>query len=233
MTTYKKIKKIILFGTGDLAQIAKLYFERDTVYKVVGFTVDDKYLKENTLMGLPVVPFSSVTTSFPPQTHDIHVCLIYNDMNRLRAKKCKEAEEMGYKLASYISSAAFVAPTAKIGKHALIFENNVIQDFVEIGENVILWSGNHVGHHSKIEDRVFVSSHVVISGHCVVGANSFLGVNSTLANGTTIGKETWVSHGSVLSGDIPAHSMVTSPVRSSVTALNEEALTKALEKARR
>jgi sugar O-acyltransferase (sialic acid O-acetyltransferase NeuD family) len=232
MTTFKT-KKLVLFGTGDLAKIAKLYFERDTQYEVVGFTVDDKYLKENTLMDLPVVPFSMAATTFPPRTHDIHVCLIYNDMNRLRAQKCKEAEEMGYKLASYISSAAFVAPTAKVGKHCFVFENNVIQDFVEIGENCILWSGNHVGHSSILEDNIYVSSHVVISGHCHVGVCCFLGVNSTLANGTTVGKETWVSHGTILSGDIPPHSMVTSPVRSSVTALNEEALAKALEKARR
>ncbi len=232
MPTFKT-KKIILFGTGDLAQIAKLYFERDTCYEVAGFTVDDKYLKENILMDLPVVPFSSVTTTFSPQTHDMHVCLIYNDLNRLRARKCKEAEEKGYKLASYISSAAFVAPTAKLGKHCFIFENNVIQDFVEIGENHISWSGNHYGHSSKIEDNVFVSSHVVISGHCRVGSNCFIGVNSTLANGSIVGRESWISHGSILGGEIPSHSMVTSPVRSSVTALNEEALAKALEKARR
>jgi sugar O-acyltransferase (sialic acid O-acetyltransferase NeuD family) len=228
-----KIKKIILFGAGDLAKIAALYFERDTEYEVAGFTVDREFIKTEYQMTLPIVPFEEVENVFPPETHDIHVCLIYNDMNRLRMKKCKEAETKGYKLASYISSHAFVAPTAKIKKHCFIFENNVIQDYVEIGENCILWSGNHVGHSSKIEDNVFISSHVVISGHCCVGSNCFIGVNSALANGTTIGSETWLSHGSIISGNIPPHSMVTSPVRSSITALNEEALSKALDKARK
>jgi sugar O-acyltransferase (sialic acid O-acetyltransferase NeuD family) len=228
----QKNKKIILFGTGDLAQIANLYFTRETEYEVCAFTVDRAYIKEKELMGLPVIPFDEAREKYAPDTHEIHVCLIYNDMNRLRAAKCAHAEAMGYKLASYISSHAFVAPTAKIGKHSFIFENNVIQDFVEIGDNAILWSGNHIGHHSVIGDNCFISSHVVVSGHCRIDDNCFLGVNGTLANGTKIGKESWISHGSIMSGDIPPNSFVKS-IASAITPLNEAALMRALERARK
>ena len=58
--------------------------------------------------------------------------------------------------------------------------DNTIQPFVEIGDNVTMWSGNHIGHHSKICDNAFISSHAVISGGVEVGRNSFLGVNSTI-----------------------------------------------------
>jgi acyl-[acyl carrier protein]--UDP-N-acetylglucosamine O-acyltransferase len=72
-------------------------------------------------------------------------------------------------------------------------EDNNIQPFVEIGNNVVLWSGNHIGHHSQIKDHVFFTSHVVLSGHCIVNEFCFLGVNSTvrdysqLARGTLVG----------------------------------------------
>lgn len=224
-----KAKKLVLFGTGDLAQIAKLYFERDTEYEVVGFTVDDAYLNEQVLMGLPVVPFSKVTEIFSPSNHDIHVCLVYNDMNRLRSSKCIEAVNRGYNLASYISPYAFISPTAKIDKHVFIFENNVIQDFVEVGRYAILWSGNHIGHSSKIGDAVFISSHVVVSGHCNVGDNIFIGVNSTLANNVSIGKESWVMHGAIISSDILANSFVKTE-QSAWYPLNERSLTRALER---
>lgn len=227
-------KKLVLFGLGDLAQIANLYFSRDTNYEVVAFTVDDAYVAYPELMGLPVVPFSRVEVIYPPALYDMHVCVIYNDMNRLRARKCREAESKGYNPASYVSPHAFVAPTAKIGKHHFIFESNVIQDFVEIGDNAILWSGNHIGHNSRIGRNVFISSHVVVSGHCDVGGNVFIGVNSTLANNTVVGKESWVSHGSILSGTIPEHSMV-KPVsgNTEVSPLNEPALAKALGRNKR
>ena len=140
------MKKFVLFGTGDLAQIAKGYFERDTEYQPVCFTVDREYMPQHAeLLGLPVIPYDELERWYPPSEHDTHVCLVYNQMNRCRASICKRMEDDGYRLASYISPHAFVAPSAKLGKHCFIFENNVIQDFVEIGDNAIFWSGNHVG----------------------------------------------------------------------------------------
>jgi sugar O-acyltransferase (sialic acid O-acetyltransferase NeuD family) len=226
------LKKLILFGTGDLAIIAKEYFSMGTDYQVYAFTVDRDYITGKEFDGLPVVPFEDIETHYPPEYYDMHVALIYNDMNRLRQKKCREGKDKRYDLVSYISQNAFVSPSAQIGENAFIFEDNTIQPHVKIGDNVILWSGNHVGHHSEIEDNVFISSHVVISGHCVIGANSFIGVNSTLANNTVIGRESWVMHGAIISGDIPPNSFVKT-VPSDVTALNELALNRALERKKR
>ena len=44
----------------------------------------------------------------------------------------------------------------QIGENSFIFENNVIQPFVRVGNNCILWSGNHVGHRTVLRDHVFV-----------------------------------------------------------------------------
>lgn len=229
---YKMNKKLVLFGCGDLARIAYEYFTNDSEYTVVGFTVDEEYLREPTLLGLPVVPFHEVETYFPPENHDMHVCIVYKKMNRCRQGVCKRAKEKRYDLASYISSKAFVSPNAKIGEHCFLFEGNVIQSYVHIGDNCILWSGNHVGHHSDIGSNVFISSHVVISGWCKIGSNSFVGVNSTLANNTRIGKESWITHGSILGGVIPDNSFVR-PVHSEITPLNESVLDRALDRASR
>jgi len=227
-----KSKKIILFGTGDLAQIAKGYFERDTEYQPVCFTVDRSYLGKTELLGLPVVPYDELEYRYSPIDHEAHVCVVYDAMNRTRAAICRRMESDGYKLASYISPHAFIAPSVRLGKHCFIFENNVIQDFVEIGDNAIFWSGNHIGHNSRIHNNVFISSHVVVSGHCDIGHNSFIGVNSTLANNTVLGKESWVMHGAVLSGNIPEGSFVKT-VQSEWVPLNEKALARALERNRR
>ena len=36
---------------------------------------------------------------------------------------------------------------------------------VRIGNDVVLWSGNHIGHDSTIGDHCFIASHVVVSGN--------------------------------------------------------------------
>lgn len=185
-------RKLVIVGDSAFAEIAFEYFSQDSDYEVVGFSVESSHIKTESLFGRPVVPFEEVQNFFPPESHDIFVAIVYTQLNRLRARLVEAAESKGYLLASYISSKAYVWPNARIGKHCFIFEGNTLQPFVEIGSNVILWSGNHIGHHSFIDDHCFISSQVVISGYCHVGKHCFLGVNSTIANNITLGDDNWV-----------------------------------------
>ena len=86
------------------------------------------------------------------------IAMGYKRLNRLRTKFFDSAEEKGYDLISYVSSKAFIWRNVEIGKNCFIFEDNTIQPFVNIGNNVTLWSGNHIGHHSIIEKNCFISS---------------------------------------------------------------------------
>ena len=78
-----------------------------------------------------------------------------------------------------------------------------------VGNNTILWSGNHIGHHSKIGNNCFISSHVVISGNCIVGDNTFIGVNSSIADRTNIGKSCFIGMGVNITKDIDDEAKVT------------------------
>ena len=87
----------------------------------------------------------------------------------------------GYRLESYVSSRCSYLAQTPPGENCFILEDNTVQPFVTIGNNVTLWSGNHIGHDAVIEDHCFVTSHVVISGYVKVGTRSFLGVNARCA----------------------------------------------------
>lgn len=204
---------LILVGDGLFAEIAYEYFTYDSDYDVVAFTVEASYLKRDMLCGLPIVPFEQLQDHFDPAGHSVYAALTYTQVNRLRARLSQAAKAKGYALASYISSRAFVWRNVELGEHCFIFEDNTVQPFVRVGNNVLLWSGNHIGHHSTIRDNVFISSHVVISGTCDVGENSFLGVNSTVANDVKIGADNWIGPDVVITRDTPRDS-VWRPARS-------------------
>ncbi len=195
------MSKIIVFGTGDVAQIAKYYFDIDSPYQVVAFTLDAKYIKDNTFEGLPVYPFEDIEKNFPPNEYLMFIAVAYGDMNRIREKIFYEAKKKGYNLVSYISSKSTYLSQYKCGENCFIFEDNTIQPFVKIGDNVTIWSGNHIGHHSVIHSHNFISSHVVISGHCEIESNCFLGVNATLAHWVKIAKGTLVGAGAIITKD--------------------------------
>ena len=169
---------------------------------MVGFAVEQDYLKRDSLFGLPVVAFERVETIYAPGEHHFFAANVYTQSNRLRTRLYRTAMEKGYAPASYISPHAFVWRNAQIGEHCFIFENNVVQPFVKIGNNVVLWSGNHIGHHSRIKDHCFVASHVVVSGFCEIGEYCFMGVNSAVANNTTIGDNCIIGAGALVLGDV-------------------------------
>ena len=199
----QKNRKLIIVGDSAFAEIAYEYFTHDSDYEIVAFSVEKDYLKRETLFGLPVVPFETLEDAFPPSEHSVYAAMVYTQLNRLRTRLSLQAKEKGYRLASYISPRAFVWRNVEIGEHCFIFEDNTLQPFVKIGDNVVLWSGNHIGHHSTIRANCFVSSHVVISGFVDVGENCFLGVNSTIVNNVSIGTDCWLGPNVTIVQDAP------------------------------
>ena len=194
-------KPLVIFGSGEVAQLAHYYFSKDSNFEVVAFTVDANYIKESEFCGLPVVAFEDIAKNYPPDSHDCFVALGYSKVNAVRKEKFFAAKERGYKLVSFISSHATVLNERKIGENCFIFEDNTIQPFVKIGNNVTLWSGNHIGHHSVIHDHTFIASHVVISGGVEIGEQCFVGVNSTLRDHIKIGDRCVVGAGALLLSD--------------------------------
>ena len=204
-----KTHKLVIVGDSAFAEIAHEYFDADSNYHVVGFAVERAFLKRDLLNGLPVVAFEDIQTYFDPNIHHIYVATVYTQLNRLRTRLVTESKAMGYKLASYVSSRAFVWRNVQLGEHCFIFEDNTLQPFVKIEDNVVLWSGNHIGHHSIIRKNCFISSHVVISGFCNIGENSFIGVNATLSNNIVIGSDNWIGPNVTLMKDTCAGALFT------------------------
>lgn len=195
------MKKIVIFGSGDIAELAYFYFKNDSEYSVVAFTLDDSYIESDKLFGLPMIPFSMVQENYPPKEHEMFIALSYSKINELRKQKYLEAKEKGYKLVSYISSKATILNDNVIGDNCFILEDNTIQPFVKIGNNVTLWSGNHIGHHSTIKDHCFIASHVVVSGGCEIGEQAFIGVNATLRDHIKISDRSVIGAGVLLLND--------------------------------
>jgi len=184
------MRKVVIFGTNDVSQLAAFYFKHDTRRKPSAFCVDGDFLKESKIDGRPVVALEEVVKHYPPDQYYFFVPL-YD--NKLREIKAAQVKNLGYRLISYVSSKATV--WSSVGENCFIMEDNTIQPFVKIGNNVIMWSGNHIGHHSVIKDNVFFSSHVVLSGHCVVENYCWFGVNSTIRDHITLAEGTYVAMG--------------------------------------
>ena len=195
-------KQIVVFGVGQWAELAHFYFTHDSPHEVVGFTVDREYLPER---PLPRPSGDRVRGAsrhrFAPAEYAMFVPISFKRMSHARAERLEAAKAKGYEVVSYVSSKATTFPDFACGENCFILEDNTIQPYVKIGRNVVMWSGNHIGHHTTIEDHVMITSQVVISGACTIGEHSFFGVNATVRDETVVGRETIVGAGTAIMSD--------------------------------
>lgn len=199
--------KVVLFGTGRGADVAYRFLRSDTDHEICGFTVDRKHLRTDRFHDLSVVAFEEVAERFPPSEHAMLVLLGYQEMNGLRARKYEEARAKGYQFISYANSHFCRPEPLSVGGNCFILDNQSISLDVKIGNNVVMWSSNHIGDLSLIEDHVWISSHVTIAAGVVAGAGSFLGVGATIGNNVRLGARTFVGANALVTSDTPDDSV--------------------------
>lgn len=200
------VEKIVIFGTAAFAEVMHYYFSNDDRYEVVAFTVHQENINAAAFLGLPVVAFEKIETVYNPTEFKMFIAVGYTQMNRVRATIYHASKSKGYELVTYISPHCTYLGES-IGDNCVIMEDNTIQPFVKIGNNVVLWSGNHIGHHSRIQDHCFITSHVVVSGYVDVGELSFIGVNATIRDSVKIGSSSQIGAGSIIMGSTKPESV--------------------------
>ena len=217
-------KRLVIFGSREIAMLARFYFDHDSEYDVVGFTVDDEFVDTDQIQGLPLIPFSAIETVFPPHSTEMHVALSYQQLNKVRQRKYEEVKTLGYKMASYVCSKTVTWPDLNIGDNCFILENQTIQPTVRIGSNVMIWSGNHIGHGTVIGNHTYIASHVCLSGHCTIGSRCFFGVNATVRDFITIGDDVFVTMHAAVTNNVKAGAVVIGAAGETIAATDRRAL---------
>lgn len=175
-------RKLVIFGKGNMAQLAHFYFTHDSGYEVVAFCLEGDYIDAPDYLGLPVVAVDDLPTLYPTADHDVYIAIGYSQMNGIRKAKFEAAKGQGYTLATYVSSKSSSWGDTVIGENVFIMENNTIMPFCTIEDNVTVWVGNILSHHSIIGKHTTITSHVALGGDITIGERCFLGLNSTVVS---------------------------------------------------
>lgn len=192
------MKKVIIFGTGKVAEIAYSYFKTSEKHSVIAFTVDQGFQETDAKFGLPVVPFSEINQKYAPTEHVFFVALGYQKMNRFRMDKVEAVREKGYQLTSYIDKHAFIASDVEIGDNCLILDQVSIGPYSSVASNVFIYSGAVVGHHAAILSSCWLTSGCVVGGSSRVGKNTFIGINASIGHNIAIGDANFIGAGAVV-----------------------------------
>ena len=195
------MKKVIIFGTGELAQRIFFYL-KDSDDQVIAFCANKSKIDKEGLLGLPVIAFENIEKKFPPSEFSMFIALAYSEMNKKRTKFFDEAKAKGYELYSFIHPSTKIWDEFEMGENCFILANNVIQPFVKIGNNVLIGSNNLISHNTTIGDNCFITSNVTMGGHITMGKNCFVGLSATINQRIQIGNECIVGAGTIISKNI-------------------------------
>lgn len=201
--------KIILFGTGQLAQLLYDYIQDDGQFEIVAFTADKPDM--DTLYDLPVIDFNDLEIQYSPTEYKILIVIGYSERNQKRKRVFERVKNKGYSMVNYIHASSIVPKSTEIGENCIILENNVFQPHVSIGNDFGMLSSNVISHHVKIEDHCFVTEHVCVGGRVVIGSGSTLGLNSTIKQRVKIAPKTFVGANVYLRTDSIKNSVYEAP----------------------
>lgn len=195
------MKEVILYGNRSAARGMYFDLQSFTDYKVVAFTVDQEFIEEKEILGLPVVPFETIEENFPPENHAMFIAVGYVANNRVRSTKFLASRAMGYEIINFVSPTATIYPGTTIGANCYIGHYAVIAANASIGENVFVGTLSTIGHDTILGDHCFLSEGVSIAGYVTVGEATFLGLRSVIRNNITIGSECVVGAGAIMLED--------------------------------
>jgi sugar O-acyltransferase (sialic acid O-acetyltransferase NeuD family) len=201
------MSKVILFGTGRGADVAYRFLRRDSDHEICGFATDRRYLQQATFHDLPVVAFEEVEQRFSPTQYKMLILLGYQRMNALRAEKYLAAKAKGYEFISYVNSQFYRAEDLNIGENCFILDNQSISLDVKIGNNVVMWSSNHIGDLSTVGDHSWLASHVTVAAEVNVQPYCFLGIGATIGNKLKLGQRTFVGANTLIALDTAENSV--------------------------
>ena len=204
-------KRLVIVGSGQMAELFSSHFTHSSDYGVAGFAVDREFIKGHQLLGLPLVPFDEAASHFPPESFHAFVAIGPVRNNAVRAARFSELRLKGYRFANYISPRAEVSPDASIGENVSIGHFCVVGPWARIGDNVLIGSLSIIGHHCNVQSHAFLPAHVVMAGSVVIGERAFVGTGATIRDNVSIGEGCVIAAGATVLGDVEPNSVYASP----------------------
>ena len=188
-------KKLLLIGGGGHCK-SVLEAAESAGYQILGVLDMPEEVGKEILSTKVIGTDEDIPTYVEKAEFVITVGFIKSPATRI--KLYNKVKEVGGKLATIISSTAYVSKYATIGEGTVVMHKAFVNAGAKVGNNVILNTFTNIEHDAVIGDQCHISTGTMVNGDCKVGNNCFIGSQSVLANGITIGDDIIVGAGSLV-----------------------------------
>ena len=184
---------IILIGGGGHCVSVIDVIENDNKFNILGIL--DSNIKENNVLGYKILGGDNLISELVNENTYFLITVGQIKSYSTRKKIAKILIENKAKLATIISSIAYVSKHATIGEGSVIMNGAVVNANSTIGKNCIINTKSNVEHGVSIGDFCHLSTCAVINGDSVIENGTFIGSNATISNDVLIKENSIISAG--------------------------------------
>jgi sugar O-acyltransferase (sialic acid O-acetyltransferase NeuD family) len=206
------LRKVVLYGSGQLGVMAADILGDDEGVEVVGFVDDDPAKLGQERNGLKVLGDGSVLPGLLQAGVTCTIACIGG--NYRRGIVAQRLTRMGFELISAIHPTANVSRRARVCGGAIVGPGTIVSAYSSVGASPYIGAGTVIGHDVIIGDNVLVSVGCVIAARVDIEDEAFIGGGARLVpaemgqqNRLRIGRGAVIGAGAVVIADVPPNAV--------------------------
>lgn len=177
------MKKILVVGGGGHGRaVAEMLLLLDQEFDLQGF-IDDQCPVGMLILGKPVLGSSEQLYQLRNRA-DWVVVAIGN--NQVRQRLCQHALAGGFQLATVRHPAAWVSPSAELGRGAVVMAGAIVGTEAILGEGAIVNSGAIIDHHGRLDEFAHLGVGVNLAGGVHIGSGAWLQAGCSAGYGVKV-----------------------------------------------
>ena len=197
---------MVIVGAGGHGKVVLDVLRSAGLYKPIGFLDADPALTDSYVAGLPVL--GSINAIGVLRKQRVRRAIVAIGDNTTRLHYAAMLEQDGIELVNAVHPAAFVSPTATLGKNVVVGPLAAVATEAKVGDSVIVNTSAVVEHECVVGDGVHVCPSAALAGRVKVGRGAFIGAGARVIQCRTVGELATVGAGAVVVRDVPEFTTV-------------------------
>lgn len=183
---------VLIGGGGHCVSVIDI-IENGNKFNILGILDSD--IIENNILGYKILGDDNLITELVNENTYFLITVGQIKSCSVRKKISKILKQNNAKLATIISSLAYVSKHAQIGEGTVIMNHALVNAKSKIGKNCIINTKSNIEHGVIIGDFCHISTCAVVNGDSIVEKGSFIGSNATISNNIIIKDSSIISAG--------------------------------------
>lgn len=192
------MEKIIILGSGGHAQSLIDVIERQGIYDIAGYIVNDSSGLDSKAVYPVIGCDNDLSLFYKDGIRNAAIGIGFLGKGTLRNKLYKNLKEIGYSLPVICDPSAIISKRVSVGEGTFIGKGAVVNAGAKIGKMCIINTGAIIEHGCQVGDYSHVAVGSVLCGDVCIGCETLVGANATVIQGRIVGDRCIVPAGEVI-----------------------------------